>query len=65
MMYDVCQKSNFHSMETGRIKPLVHATMKTKYSVVHRQMDVVPPEQAIINSLNYNMRFYINHIAKL
>ena len=22
-------------------------------------------EQAIINSLNYNIRFYINHIAKL
>ena len=27
--------------------------------------DVKINEQAIINSLNYNIRFYINHIAKL
>ena len=47
MIYDDCQKSNFHSMETGRIKPHVHATMKGNYSVVHRQMDVVPPEQIL------------------
>ena len=29
-----------------------------------QQHDVKINEQAIINSLNYNIRFYINHIAK-
>ena len=29
-----------------------------------QRYDVKINEQAIINSLNYNIRFYINHIAK-
>ena len=30
-----------------------------------QRYDVKMNEQAIINSLNYNIRFYINYIAKL
>ena len=56
------EKTEVDALQNNVISNYKDIILKNKKLALH---DVKINEQAVINNLNYNIRFYINHIAKL